>query len=68
MKTKIILLLSFFSILISCSTKNEFSQFVDFGETNRWQKPDIKTFEFDVTDDTQLYNLIFKFSHVYDRK
>lgn len=66
MKTKIIFLLSLFTILISCSKQSQFSKFVDFGETNRWQKPDIKTFEFDVTDDSQLYNLIFKFSHVYD--
>lgn len=66
MKTKTFLLLSLFTILISCSKQNQFSQFDTFGEENRWQKADAKTFEFDITDDTQLYNLVFRFSHVYD--
>ncbi len=76
MKTKTLLLLSLFSILTSCSKHNEYNEFVSFGEENRWQNSDIKTFEFDisdakvfdvdVTDDAQLYNLVFKFSHVYD--
>ncbi|MEO5775880.1 MAG: hypothetical protein ABIQ27_03185 [Flavobacterium sp.] len=66
MKTKLLFLLSLFTVLISCSEQSQFNQFVDFGAENRWQKPDVKTFEFDVTDDSHLYNLIFKFSHVYD--
>ena len=65
MKTKTLLLLSLFTILISCSKQNQFSQFDTFGEENRWQKSDAKTFEFDITDDAQLYNLVFRFSHVY---
>ena len=65
MKTKILLLLSLFTILISCSKQNEYNKFVEFGTENRWQKPDVKTFEFDLTDDAQ-YNLTFRFSHVYD--
>ncbi len=65
MKTKTLLLLSLFTILISCSKQNQFSQFDTFGEENRWQKADAKTFEFDITDDAQLYNLVFRFSHVY---
>lgn len=64
MKTKTLLLLSLFTILISCK-QSEYNKFVDFGEENRWQKSDVKTFEFDLTDDSQ-YNLIFRFSHVYD--
>ncbi|MCF6129363.1 gliding motility lipoprotein GldH [Flavobacterium sp. AS60] len=76
MKTKILLLLSLFTILISCSKHNEYSEFVDFGRENRWQKADAKTFEFDisdakvfnvdVTDDNQLYTMTLLFSHVYD--
>ncbi len=76
MKTKTLLLLSLFAILTSCSKHNEYNEFVDFGAENRWQKSDVKTFEFDiadakvfdvdVTDDNQLYNMIFRFSHVYD--
>ena len=65
MKTKTLLLLSLFTILISCSKQNQFSQFDTFGEENRWQKADAKTFEFDITDDTQLHNIVFRFSHVY---
>ena len=65
MKTKTLLLLSLFTLLFSCSKQSQFSQFDTFGEENRWQKTDAKTFEFDVTDDAQLYNLVFRFSHVY---
>lgn len=66
MKTKLLLLLSLFTVFISCSEHNNHNQFVDFGEDNRWQKADARTFDFDITDDTQSYNLTFRFSHVYD--
>lgn len=85
MKAKILLTFFMFSVLIcfassltlvSCSKHNEYSEFVDFGTENRWQKSDVKTFEFDisdakvfdvdVTDDNQLYTMTFLFSHVYD--
>ena len=66
MKTKTLLLLSFFTILVSCSKQGNFNQFETFGDENRWQKPDAKTFEFEITDDSKLYNLTFRFSHVYD--
>ncbi len=65
MKTKTLLLLSFLTIFISCSN-HQYSEFTTFGEENHWQKTDVKTFTFDITDDSQLYNLSFKFSHVYD--
>ena len=65
MKTKLLLLLSLFTIFISCSDHNNHNQFETFGEENRWQKADAKTFEFDVTDDSQLYKIVFRFSHVY---
>ena len=66
MKTKSSLLLSLFTVFISCSNQNNHSEFVDFGENNCWQKADARTFDFDITDDAQLYNLTFRFSHVYD--
>lgn len=65
MKAKVLLLLSFFTILISCS-KNQSSEFTTFGEDHRWQKSDVQTFSFDIIDDSQLYDLSFDFSHVYD--
>lgn len=76
MKTKTLLLLSLFALLTSCSKHNEYKEFVGFGEENRWQKSDVKTFEFDisdvkafdvdVTDNNHLYTMTFRFSHVYD--
>ncbi|MES2411817.1 MAG: hypothetical protein V4535_10280 [Bacteroidota bacterium] len=66
MKAKLLLFLSLFILLISCSKQNQFSEFDTFGEDNRWQKTEAKTFEFDITDDAPSYNLTFKFSHVYD--
>ena len=66
MKAKLLLLLSLFTLLISCSKQNQFSEFDTFGEDNRWHKEDSKTFEFEITNDALLYNLTFKFSHVYD--
>lgn len=65
MKTKLLPLLSLFTVFISCSNPNNYSQFVEFGEDNRWQKADARTFDFDITD-AQTYNLTFRFSHVYD--
>lgn len=75
MKTKILLLLSLFTILIcfassltlvSCSGQSQFSQFVTLGTENRWQKTDAETFEFEITDEATPYDLVFKFSHVFD--
>jgi gliding motility-associated lipoprotein GldH len=76
MKIKSLLLLSLFAILTSCSKHNEYKEFVDFGVENRWQKSDAKTFEFDISDvkafdvdvtnGAQLFDIVFRFSHVYD--
>lgn len=66
MKTKTLLFLSLFAILTSCSKLNQYKEFVSFGEENHWQKAAAQTFEFDITDDVKLYNIVFKFSHVYD--
>ncbi|HNP32876.1 MAG TPA: hypothetical protein PKN96_06260 [Flavobacterium sp.] len=72
---KRILLLSLFTIficftssltLVSCSKQNEYSQFDSFGEENRWQKSDTKTFEFDIANESQSYDMTFRFSHVFD--
>lgn len=65
MKIKILLLLSLFTILVSCSN-HQFSQFDTFGEDNHWLQTDVKTFEFEITDDSKPYDVVFKFSHVYD--
>lgn len=65
MKAKSLLILSLFTLLISCSKQNQFSEFDTFGEENRWQKADAKSYDFTIDDDSKLYNIVFRFSHVY---
>lgn len=63
---KILPLFGLFFLLISCN-KNEISNKFDDGfKENRWQKDDVKNYEFTVDDDSKLYNVTFMFSHVYD--
>jgi len=66
MKTKILFLSSLFFILISCTSSSTFNQFDKMPENNRWEKSDSKVYEFDITDDSKFYNIVFQFSHVYD--
>lgn len=35
-------------------------------ESNHWEKSDPKAYEFEIKNDTTLYNIVFRFSHVYD--
>lgn len=64
MQARTLILLCFFT-LTSCS-KHQFSEFDYFDEDNRWQQTDAKTFEFEIPDDSKSYNVIFRFSHIYD--
>ena len=66
MKAKITFLLAVLTLFISCDKSKLFSEFDTFGEENRWQKSDVKKYEFAIDDDSQLYDLTFRFSHVYD--
>lgn len=66
MKTKILFLSIFLVIFISCNSSGTFSQFDKMPESNHWEKSDSKSYEFEITDDSQLYDLLFQFSHVYD--
>lgn len=66
MKTKILFLSSLFFILNSCTSSSTFSQFDKMPESNRWMQTDAKVYEFEIKDDSKLYNLVFEFSHVYD--
>jgi len=66
MKSKLFLLLSLSTLLISCSQKGHYSSFDTFSEDNRWKSSDVKVFTFDITDDSRPYTIAFKFSHVYD--
>lgn len=66
MKAKITLLFAALTLFVSCDKSKLFSQFDAFGESNRWQKADAKVYEFAVDDDSQSFDLSFRFSHVYD--
>ncbi|MGL2965212.1 hypothetical protein [Flavobacterium sp. XGLA_31] len=66
MKSKLLVLLFFFSLFLSCSQQGHYSVFDTFGEDNRWNQTDTKTFDFEITDESKPYDITFKFSHVYD--
>lgn len=65
MRTRILLFLTF-ACFISCNNSSIYSKFDNFGESNRWEQSDAKTYEFVVENDTILYDVKFHFSHVYD--
>jgi gliding motility-associated lipoprotein GldH len=64
MKTKLLFVFFIFSLLISCSD-NHFRRFDILPEDQRWLASDEKVYEFDIENDTQFYNIVFQFSHVY---
>lgn len=64
MKIRFLFTFFIFSVFISCSD-NHFRQFDILPEDQRWQAPDKKVYEFDIENETQLYNITFQFSHVY---
>ena len=66
MKTKLLLILFTLFGLTSCNKNSVYSTFYKNNENNRWLKSDAKTFEFAIDDESQLYDIIFNFSHVYD--
>lgn len=66
MRTKLYAATLLFFMLISCTKSGIYSKYDSLGETNRWEQPDMKTYEFTVDNDTALYDIKFHFSHVYD--
>lgn len=66
MNSKILLTLVSLLLFISCDKSSVFSEFDKMPTDNRWQKSDVKIYEFSIDDDSKLYNLEFKFSHIYD--
>lgn len=64
MKIRFLFTFFIFSLFISCSD-NHFRQFDILPEDQRWQASDKKIYEFDIENETQLYNITFQFSHVY---
>ncbi|WP_394758340.1 hypothetical protein [Flavobacterium sp.] len=66
MKKILILLFGLCITLFSCDKKSVYSKFYDLPENHQWQKTDEQVFEFTIEDDSKLYDIIFKFGHVYD--
>jgi len=66
MKKNIFVLFGLFFVVISCNKLEVYNQFDDGFAENRWQATDVKTYNFTIDDDTKLYNLTFRFSHIYD--
>ncbi|MDI1254908.1 MAG: hypothetical protein PSV16_02315 [Flavobacterium sp.] len=50
--------------LLSCNKNTVSEQFDKDFKENRWQRSDIKTYSFTITDATKNYDLIFDFSYV----
>lgn len=66
MKKNILLLFTLSYFVISCNKSEFYSKFDDDFTENRWQEKDTKTYDFTIDDETKLYNITFRFSHVYD--
>lgn len=64
MKAKIVYLICFV-FLISCTT-SVYSKLDKNFEDNRWQKTDVKKYNFNIEEENQFYSLAFKFSYIYD--
>ena len=66
MKKNIFMLFGLFFLIVSCNKSEFYSKFDDGFPENRWQEKDAKTYDFTIDDDSKLYNITFRFSHVYD--
>lgn len=65
MKAKALALFSLF-LTTACEKVGVYSKFDDNFESNRWVQSDVKTHEFTISDDAKSYDLVLRFSHVYD--
>jgi gliding motility-associated lipoprotein GldH len=61
-----LLLLGLFFLIVSCNNSEVYNEFDDNFSENRWEAKDAKTYEFTIDDDTRLYDITFRFSHIYD--
>ncbi|ESU29075.1 hypothetical protein FLJC2902T_11120 [Flavobacterium limnosediminis JC2902] len=66
MTIKTLFLISLTALLVSCNKADIYSKLDKDFSDNRWGQTDAKTYNFTITDDTKSYDLIFRFSHVYD--
>jgi len=66
MKKNRVLLIGMFFLLISCNKLEVYSKFDDGFPENRWEQKDTKIYDFTIDDNSKLYNITFRFSHIYD--
>lgn len=66
MKAKTLLFFSFIGLLFSCNNASVYSKFDDDFIDQRWEKGKEKAYDFSIADETKSYDIVFKFSHVYD--
>lgn len=66
MKKNCLALFGLFLFFISCNKLDVYNQFDDGFTENRWQEKDTKTYDFTIDDETKLYTITFRFSHIYD--
>lgn len=66
MKLRFLTALGTFLFLMSCDKTSVYSKMDNTFENNRWASENAKTHEFTIEDDSKMYNLNLKFSHVYD--
>lgn len=66
MKKSTLLLFSLLLFTVSCNKSEVFNQFDEGFPDNRWEAKDAKTFEFAIDNDSKLYNITFRFSHIFN--
>jgi len=54
----------FFITLSSCQQSKVYDQFDKDFDENRWQKTDVRTYEFDITQGATNYNMDLHFAHI----
>jgi gliding motility-associated lipoprotein GldH len=52
--------------LFSCKKESVYDKMDKNFKLNRWEKSEIKTYEFSIDNKDQLYDVTLKFAHVYD--
>jgi gliding motility-associated lipoprotein GldH len=66
MRAKALIFLVTLTLLFSCNETKIFSKFDGDFPNNRWEKTNQKAYSFSINDEAKLYDIVFRFSHVYD--
>lgn len=66
MKSRFFLLLLMLSIISSCDKGKVYEKFDKDFTDNRWPSATVKSYDFNITDPSKNYELLLRFSHVYN--